>query len=125
MIKGLGIDLVMIQQVEAMLRISKNTKKYIFTEKELTLSEQAINKAEFLAGRFAAKEAVCKAISPHIKQPVAYDFRIVETLKREDGSPYINIGPELQSLVIKAGINSIAISLSHQGDFAIAIAIIE
>ena len=93
-----------------------------FTDME---REQALGRhdpAEYYAARFAAKEAVFKAVA-HLTPARSFDFRIVETLRHEDGSPYIHVTDALRPLLEKAGISVLHISITTEGDFAVAFVI--
>ena len=62
---GVGIDLVSISEIKDLNERTKGAfVKKTYTEKELELASSASNYYEFLAGRFAVKEAVYKAIVP-------------------------------------------------------------
>lgn len=53
--------------------------------------------------------------------PGGVDFRIVETLSREDGSPYVNVGPELAEALEKAGVGKLLVSITNEGGTATAV----
>lgn len=77
----------------------------VLTEKEKKLYEQ--KGVEFLAGRFAAKEAIMKCL-PDIEK---YRFTDIEVLNDEKGKPYTNI-KEIED-----------ISISHEKEYTIAVAL--
>ena len=54
-----------------------------------------------------------------------FDFRIVESLHRPDGSPYINITDCLRPYLEEAGVMTLHLSISTEGDFAQAIVVAE
>lgn len=87
-------------------------KSEAFLNKVLTSKEKEIyirrrNSVEFLAGRFAAKEAIMKCL-PNIEN---YNFNDIEILNNEKGKPYCNI----------KGIEDI--SISHEKEYTIAVAL--
>lgn len=53
--------------------------------------------------------------------PGGFDFRIVETLSREDGSPYVNVRPELVEVLEKAGVGELPVSITNEGGTATAV----
>lgn len=106
MIKGIGVDAVKISRVEKLLS-RPEFKTRIFTQKEI--ENEHGNIAEYYATRFACKEAVFKALGRKM------DLRLIETLNREDGSPYCTIKDE--------GI--VHISITTEADLAIAYCVIE
>ena len=124
MIKGVGVDLVHVGQFSELInRVGNGVLHRMFTSAELNLAEGKTNRLEFLATRFAAKEAVYKSVVPHLKQ--RFDFRIIETLNRQDGSPYVNITEQLQHYLQLAGIQNVHISISTEADYAAAFAVAE
>ena len=54
-----------------------------------------------------------------------FDFSMVETCHRPDGSPYINVGPELHAVLNSIGVKKLYVSMTTEGDFATAIVIAE
>lgn len=83
------------------------------------MSETRHDPAEFLAKHFAVREAAFKTLAP--LTPGGVDFRIVETLSREDGSPYVNVGPELAEALEKAGVGELPVSITNEGGTATAV----
>ena len=122
MIRGIGVDLVSISEMERLLNL--DTAKGAFERRTFTKAEQDIaskhhNQVEYYATRFASKEAVTKAVAPLGPKP-GYDLRIVETLNREDGSPYINITEPLESILREIQVDTLHVSITTEGDFAMA-----
>ncbi len=102
MIKGIGTDIV------AHSRINLKIASKILSKKEFEIFD-GLNedlKIEFLASRFAAKEAIIKATD---KQ---YNLSKIEIFSYESGKPYSNI-------------EGISISISHEKEYSIAFAIWE
>lgn len=96
----------------------------MFTAQELASSRCDTNASEYLATRFAAKEAVYKAVAP-LQEYESFDMRIVETRNREDGSPYVNINQDLSDVLKRAGVKHLYISITTEGNLAIAFAVAE
>ena len=122
MIRGVGVDMVSISEMRRLLDLE--TAKGAFERRTFTPAEQDIasahhNQAEYYATRFASKEAVTKAVAP-LGPKAGYDLRIVETLNREDGSPYINITEPLESILKDVQVDTLHVSISTEGDFAVA-----
>lgn len=125
MIIGIGVDVVSISELTSLkLRISETAFNRIFTDAELACVTDRSHPYEYLAGRFAAKEAVFKAVSPALNG-VTFDLRMVETLSRPDGSPYIHVNDELRSILERAEVSRVHISITAEGDMAAAFAIAE
>lgn len=113
MITGTGIDIVNIKRIKKSLADhgDRFTGK-ILSDEEIKQIPSA-RKEEFIAGRFAAKEALVKATGSSL------DFRSVTILNKENGKPFIAEIPE--SLKDK----KIHLSISHDTDYAAAFVIIE
>lgn len=123
MINSAGVDLVQISEIQRLMDTFGD--EFIndhFTEAEISQSRKAANQAEFLATRFAAKEAAFKAVA-HFTRARDFDFRIVETLDEPDGYPVIQTGGEFKAVLDEAGITALHVSLAHEGDYAIAFVI--
>ncbi|MGL5020917.1 MAG: holo-ACP synthase [Mycoplasmatales bacterium] len=100
MIKGIGCDIIEHKRVN--LKIASK----VLTEKELKTFQKSNLKVEFLASRFAIKEAIIKATNKK------YLMSEIEILNDEDGRAYTNI----------EGMN---ISVSHEKNYSIAMAVWE
>ena len=125
MIIGVGVDMASISEIKKAV-----DKQSAFLRRGFTAEEQRVAaakpehaRAPYLATRFAAKEAVFKAVAPHTK--TGFDLRIVETLNRGDGSPYVNVSPALQEFLDEAGIKQLHISITDEDDYALAYVIAE
>lgn len=94
-----------------------------FSELEKLDATGASDRYEFLAGRFAVKEAVYKAICGRFSK-VNFDFRIVETKRLKNGAPSIVMNPKVKEVLYELGLETILISISYQGDMVIAIAMV-
>ncbi len=125
MIQGIGVDLTEIKELKRLTEtMGEAFTERTFTEREREASLKAADRWEYLASRFAAKEAVFKAIA-HLTGERTFDFREIETRNHEDGSPYVILPPELQKEIEAAGIDRIHISLTHEKEYACAFVIAE
>ena len=116
-----GTDIVNVARVkETIEKLGDAFKKRVYTDEEINYCEShRMCKYESYAARFAAKEAVYKAISPEKNSNAA--FTEVEILSEESGRPYVALHGELKKIIDS---NRIEVSLSHEREFAIAFAII-
>lgn len=100
----IGTDIVYISRIE----LKESFIRYILTDEEYS-EYSRINhdkrRKEYIAGRFASKEAIFKATQD--KEYLTYSI-----LNKEDGRPYVKDHPEIE------------ISISHDGDYALAFVII-
>lgn len=125
-IVGIGVDSVSISRMEdAVARMSSGALARMFTPAELAASRNRENgAAEYLATRFAAKEAVFKALAHHANG-CEFDLRRIETLNHEDGCPFVNVDDYLAPILKAAGVSQVHISITTEGDFATAFAVAE
>jgi holo-[acyl-carrier protein] synthase len=123
---GLGTDIVNIN------RIKKIYSKYgnSFLDKILTTSEKKfnkkkskLNKVEIIAKRFAAKEAISKAIGHGFAKEIY--FKNIEIFNDKDGKPYANLNGKAKKALNKISKkHNIFLSLSDDKPWAVATAII-
>ncbi len=118
MIIGIGTDIIEITRVkEACERYSFREK--CFTAKEL---EQAVNRINSLAGDFAVKEAVSKALGTGFS---GIGLKDIECLRDENGRPYVRLSGRALEVFNEAGGQRILVTISHSRDNAVAFAVIE
>ncbi len=119
---GVGIDLVSIREIHDLdKRTSGVFVQRTYTKRELKDAEGLADYYQFLAGRFAVKEAVYKAICGSFPD-IDFDFRRVETIRLSNGAPKFNGNEEILEIIKSIGVKDIKISISNQDDYAIAIA---
>lgn len=122
MIIGLGIDLVSISRLAEKIKNRPFVEK-IFSANEIAYCEAMAKKEQHYAVRFAAKEAFLKATGKGMV--ASLDLHDIEILKNELEQPMIYLHGDFENLKTKEGWQSIHVSLSHEGDNAVAIVIIE
>jgi phosphopantetheine--protein transferase-like protein len=117
---GVGIDMVSISELTGLIeRLGAPFLNRTFTKNEIDASKHTDDEVVYLSTRFAAKEAVFKAVA-HFTKNKTFDLRIVETLEGSDGYPIVQITEELRVLLNEAGIESLYVSMSTESDLAIA-----
>ena len=127
MILGIGTDMVNISDIRAFLsdeKIAQSYLKHTFTEGERQEAEARSDRGEYFAARFAAKEAVFKAVA-HLLAEKTFDLRIVETLNAPDGCPYVHVTSALQPILDSAGVRALHISITTEDPYAFAFVIAE
>lgn len=117
MIKGIGIDIIELERIKESIKKNERLVNRVLTEKEknryAALSSER-RKVEFLAGRFAAKEACAKALGTGIG---TLSFKYIEILNEESGAPKMMVkGYEMDSFLL---------SISHSQEFAVAQVLIQ
>ena len=118
---GIGIDLVSVPELRKLDQRTKGAfSQRTFTDWELAEAELSQDFWVYLAGRFAVKEAVFKAVA-HLLPEKSLDFRMVETLRQPDGAPQIVCSPALRAVLDSANVSGLLVSISNEADFAVAI----
>jgi holo-[acyl-carrier protein] synthase len=120
---GVGIDIVPVARIAALMR----DRGMAFLERWYTAREidycsgKAVPSRHF-AARFAAKEAVAKAL------PMAWDgplsWRSIEIINDPGGAPSVSLSGALLEAAKRAGVGEIRVSLSHCDEYAIAFALV-
>jgi len=112
MIDGIGIDVVDIARFLESLERTPSLREKLFTESERTKPAQS------LAARFAAKEALYKALSPSH----GLHWHEAEVINQPNGKPEFLCRGEIADLVDGAQVH---LSLSHDGGIASAMVVVE
>ena len=115
MIVGVGIDVVDVARFGATLDRTPALRDRLFTagERDLPLNS--------LAARFAAKEAVAKALGA----PTGLNWHDAEVHRGVDGRPHLEVRGTVQAQVDALGITSLHLSLSHDAGIASAVVVAE
>lgn len=121
MIIGIGIDLVEIKRIEKNINETTFLQKY-FTVDENKLFELSKHKAQTVAGNFASKEAISKAIGTGFR---GFSLTDIEILRDEMGNPYVNSYGSFKSILNELKIDTIHVSISNTKEYAVANAICE
>ena len=110
-----GTDIIEVERIKNAIESNKKFLETVFTDKEIEYCEnKKKSKYEHYAARFAAKEAVFKAVSIYLKDKYSMSWKNVEILNDENGRPYINL------IDINIKYENVDVSLSHIKDYAIA-----
>ena len=115
-----GVDIIEVERIkDAIEEIGDSFLERIYTQNEINYCEKfGRMKYQHYAARFAAKEAVFKALSSYLNGREDTLWKDIEVLNNEDGRPEINVS-KLNKDKLK-NLQSIDISLSHLRDYAIA-----
>lgn len=124
MIYGVGTDIVEIARIEAALaRFGEKFARRILCEPELTRFQGHRQPANFLAKRFAAKEAFTKALGTGIHAPANWHGVWVGNLR--SGKPTLHYSESLQAMLKQRGVGGSHVSLTDERAFAMATVILE
>lgn len=118
---GIGIDVVDIERFRVALDRRPSMAVRLFSVDELAYAEAASDRVPRLAARFAAKEAVMKALGVGIG---AFAFRDVEVVHDLGGAPLLAIDGDALDLAADLGAVQWHVSLSHSETVATAIAVV-
>jgi holo-[acyl-carrier protein] synthase len=124
MIIGCGIDIVELERIKDLIdRHGDRASKKIFTDAEIEYCQDKKKYWQHFAGRFAAKEAVAKALGTGIQDGIA--FRDIEVTLDDLGAPAITLTGGAQKRADELGVIKVHLSISHGEDHAVAQAIAE
>ena len=118
---GVGIDVVPVQRFEAASARTASMIERLFTPAERVTGHGELRTAESLAARFAAKEAVAKALG----SPGGMSWQDCEIAVDERGRPSLVVRGTVAAKAAELGVRSWHVSLSHDGGIASAIVIAE
>lgn len=123
MIVGIGIDMVHIERILRALERTPRFPQRILTKEELLLMPpQGRRRAEWVAGRFAAKEAFAKALGTGIGSD--FSWKDLSILMGEKDKPEVKLhfAKDQEGLWMK---RSIHLSITHEREHALALVVIE
>ncbi len=124
MIFGIGVDIVEVTRIDrSYARFGDRFAGKILTPKELDRFQQSRHKVAYLAKRFAAKEAVAKALGTGMRQGVR--FTGIEVLNEASGAPGITLLDSTLEFAQTVKVSRVLISLSDEKHSAVAFAIAE
>ncbi|GGP80856.1 holo-ACP synthase [Streptomyces virginiae] len=121
MIVGVGIDVAEIERFGAALARTPGLAGRLFVEAELTLPSGERRGTASLAARFAAKEALAKALGA----PAGLLWTDAEVYVEDSGQPRLRVSGTVQARALALGVKSWHISLSHDAGVASAVVIAE
>lgn len=109
---SLGVDIVEVPRISRLIRQPRFLSR-VFTSREVSYCRGKKNAAQHFAVRFAAKEAVYKALG---REGVPHKQIWIENLP--NGKPVVRLGGALKRLE-----NKVSVSLSHTAEYAVAMAL--
>ncbi len=112
---GVGIDVVDIERFAASIERTPSMVQRLFTPAE------AVRPVASLAARFAAKEAIAKALGA----PYGMDWHDAEVVSEESGRPLLTIRGTVRARADELGVAHVHLSLSHDAGIASAVVVLE
>ena len=120
-IVAVGIDVVLVERFGKALERTPMLADRLFTDSERTTSSGNPRSPESLAARFAAKEAVAKALGA----PTGMRWHDCEVVTDPDGRPWLTVSGTVAAVATERGVSRWHLSLSHDGGIASAMVVAE
>ncbi len=124
MILGHGIDIVSVKRVQGMIKKwGEHFLKKIYTRQEIDYCQKRKNAFLHFASRFAAKEALLKAMGTGISNGIRLSE--IEVGVKKSGAPILHLKGRTLGMAKKKGVRKMHLSLSDEEETAIASVILE
>lgn len=123
MISGIGVDIIETERVAEKIAKENGFREYVFNLHEISYCESKTSKAEHYAARFAAKEALLKALGSGF--PGGLALNEIGIQNNELGKPEFYFTGASKTFIQNQEIKAIHISLSHLKNIACAMVVIE
>ena len=124
MIFGVGVDIVQHSRILDIINSRENgLVARILTDYEKKAYQKAAHKDQFLASRFAAKEAFGKALRTGLSAPATFQNIIV--MSDENNAPFFKYQSKLSVYMKNLAIKSVYLSIAHEKDLSTAFVLIE
>ena len=121
MILGVGTDIIEIDRIKNAIDNTPGFLEKVFTKREVEELSKNTLRVESVAGNFAVKEAVSKAVGTGIR---GFSFRDIEVFRDELGTPIVRVSSKIEE-VIKSKDYLFNVSISHNKTMAIAFVVLE
>ena len=118
---GVGVDMLEIERMERVMARRPNFVVRVFNDEERAYCEKSARPAEHYAARFAAREAVLKALGTGFSEGIG--LRDVSVARDDSGRPRAVLAGRAAEMARERGVREIALSISHTRDVAVANAI--
>lgn len=121
MILGIGTDIIEIERIDRAISNTPMFLEKIFTKRELNELNKSTLRVESVAGNFAVKEAVSKAVGTGMR---GFSFNDIEVFRDELGKPIVQVSDKVKD-IIKVDNYKFNVSISHNRTCAIAFVVLE
>jgi holo-[acyl-carrier protein] synthase len=122
---GIGVDIVENKRIKSLIK-NKNFINRTFGKNEILNSKKIFSKINYLSKRFAAKEALAKALGTGFRDGLS--FKDIQVLNDKLGKPYYDVNLKLKNLIKKKkkikNFN-LLLSISDEKEYSIAFTIIQ
>ena len=120
MIIGIGTDIIEIDRIEKAINRNNGFLDKVFTAREIEMFKERNMRAEVIAGNFAAKEAVSKALGTGFR---GFSLIDIEILRDQLGKPIVYLSDNMKKIINAK--HKINVSISHNRTSAIAFVVLE
>jgi holo-[acyl-carrier protein] synthase len=118
-VKGIGVDLTVISRMREVLgRWDERFLRRVFTDEEIAYCRRRRDPVQHFAARFAAKEATLKALGTGLSMGVRW--RELEVRRERGQAPTMVLSGRSRDLAHARGGGRVLLSLTHDGDYAMA-----
>tara|TARA_B100001029_G_C14861277_1_gene339254 strand:- start:60 stop:455 length:396 start_codon:yes stop_codon:yes gene_type:complete len=124
-ILGIGVDVIQNKRIKSLI----NNKTFIertFGINEVRFSKKILNKTNYFAKRFAAKEALAKSLGTGFKNNL--NFKDIEILNNKEGKPYYSRSKKIDKIIkkkFKVKKYDLFLSISDEKDYSVAFTILQ
>ena len=124
-ILGIGVDVIQNKRIKSLI----NNKKFLqrtFGKNEVKFSKNTVNKTNYFAKRFAAKESLSKAIGSGFRNNLS--FNDIEILNDKMGKPYFKVSNKIDNILkkkFKLKRYDLFLSISDEKDYSVAFTILQ
>lgn len=122
MIAGVGIDLCQVARMEKLANDGRFLARFFSAEEQAYIRGKGRAAADSMAGVFAAKEALAKALGTGIVTGQLWEISV---LHDEQGAPYYDLRGTYARIAAERGICRLHLSISHDGGMAAAVCVAE
>ena len=122
---GIGVDIIDNKRIKNSIK-NKNFLNRVFGSHELLKSKNILNKTNYFAKRFAAKESLSKALGTGFKDGL--NFKDIQILNNKIGKPYYLLNKKLENFIKKKKKLKnfiLFLSISDEKDYSVAFTIIQ
>lgn len=120
-ILDIGTDIIEISRIKKAKEKNERFLERVFTDNEIELFKLNGYKPHSIAGNFAAKEAISKALGLGIR---GYNLKDIEILRDRLGKPIVKTYNKLSKICIDYSVLEIKVSISHCKEYAVANAMV-
>ena len=124
-ILGIGVDIINNKRIKSSIR-KKNFIKRIFSRNEIRFSKKIKQKTNYFAKRYAAKEALSKALGTGFRNSL--NFKDIEILNDKIGKPYYFKSKKITNIIskkFKTKRYNLFLSITDEKDYSIAFTILQ